>query len=153
MSGTPGLAATAIVNPVEAPMGLPPMIEPVVQPPHDVHQPNRIHIEHRRRIRIIAQLGRIAGEAKNILQPDRRRAQQIALDAQHIAVAAGVVQQRLDAGLLLNLDAQALRAHARRRARRVGDIDGVDPDLPSIRGALQLLARSRCPWAARSPPW
>ena len=68
------------------------------------------------------------------------------------AVAAGVMQNRLDAGVLLNLDAEALRAHARRGARRVGHVDGVDAELRQQSRALDLLGRSRCPAAAQSPP-
>ena len=75
---------------------------------------------------IVAQLRRVAGKAENVLEPDRGGAQQVGLDAQNIAVAAGIVQQGLDAGLLLDLDAEALRAHPRRGARRVGNIDHMD---------------------------
>ncbi len=38
----------------------------------------------------------------------------------------------------LNLDAQALSAHARRRSRQVRDIDDVDPVLHQHPGPLQL---------------
>ena len=48
---------------------------------------------------------------------------------EQIAVAAGVMENRFNAGVLLNLDAQALRAHAGRGARRVGHVDGVDAEL------------------------
>ena len=80
-------------------------IQSVVQTPYDVHQSNGIDIENCRGIRVIAQLGRIASEAENILQADRRSPQQVRLDAQQVAVATGIVQQRFDAGLL-NLDTQ-----------------------------------------------
>ena len=80
-------------------------------------------------IRIVAELGRIASEAENVFEADRRCAEQVRLDAQHVSIAACVMQDRLDAGVLLNLDAEALRAHAGRRAGRVGHVDGVYAEL------------------------
>ncbi len=52
------------------------------------------------------------------------------------------MQNRLDAGVLLNLDAQALRAHARRGARRVGHIDGVHAELRQQRAPSISLVQS-----------
>ncbi len=48
------------------------------------------------------------------------------------------MQQRFHAGLLLNLDTQALRAHARRGPRQVGNIDDVDPVLHQHPRPLEL---------------
>ncbi len=59
-------------------------VQAVIQPPHDVDQSDGIHVKHCSRVRIIAQLGRIAGEAENVVQPDRRSAQQIRLDAERM---------------------------------------------------------------------
>ena len=70
------------------------------------------------------------------------------LDGKQVAVAAGVVQHGLDADLLLDLDAQALRAHARAGPRRVGDVDGVDaqamqqPRALDLFGAVDALGRN-----------
>ena len=61
------------------------------------------------------------------------------LDGEQVAVAAGVVQHGLDADLLLDLDAQALRAHAGAGAGRVGDVDGVDAELVQQCRALDLF--------------
>ena len=58
--------------------------------------------------------------------PSAVGAQQFALDAEDIAVAAAEVVDRLDAGLLLNQLAGDLGAHAGAGARAVGDVDGVD---------------------------
>ncbi len=101
----------------------------MIEPPHDVHQADRVDVEDCRRIGIVAQLRRIAGQAENVLEPDRRGAQQVRLNAEHIPIAARVVQDRLDARVLLNLNAQALRAHAGRRTRRVGHVDCVHAKL------------------------
>jgi hypothetical protein len=50
------------------------------------------------------------------------------------------VQHRFDAGVLLNLDAETLRAHPRRRTRRVGHVDGVHTQLSEGARAFNLLA-------------
>ncbi len=86
------------------------------------------------------------------LQADRRCAEQVGLDAQHIPVAARVVQNRLDAGVLLDLDAEALRAHAGRRARRIGHVDGVYAQLRQQARAFDLAACNRCRGEERSRP-
>ena len=75
-----------------------------------------------------------------MLQADGRSAEQVGLDAEHVAVATGVVQDRLDAGVLLNLDAEALRAHARRGAGRIGHVDGVHAELGEQPRAFNFLA-------------
>jgi len=46
------------------------------------------------------------------VQADGGGSEQIGLNAQDVPVAAGVVQDGLDAGVLLDLDAEALSAHA-----------------------------------------
>ena len=114
-------------------------VEPVIETPHDIDETDGIDIKDRRRVGVVAELGWIAGEAKNIFQADRRRAEQVRLDAENVPVAAGVVQYRLDAGVLLNLDAKALGAHARRGAGRVGHIDGVDAELGKQPCAFDFL--------------
>ncbi len=114
-------------------------VEAVIQAAHDVDKTDGIHVKHCSRIGIVAQLGRVAGEAEDVLQPDRRSAQQIRLDAKNVAVAAGVMQNRLNAGVLLNLDAEALRAHASRGARRVRHIDGMHAELRQQARAFNLL--------------
>ena len=92
-------------------------VEAVIEPAHDVDQADGIDVKDSGGVRIVAQLGRVAGEAEDVVQADGRGAQQVRLDAENVAVAAGVMENRLDAGVLLNLDAEALRAHAGRGAR------------------------------------
>jgi hypothetical protein len=49
------------------------------------------------------------------------------------------MQHRLNAGVLLNLNAQALRAHARRGSWRIRHIDGMDAKRGKQSRALNLL--------------
>ena len=56
----------------------------------------------------------------------RVRAEQVGLHAEQVPIAAGVVEDGLDAGLLLDDQRGGERAHARAGARAVGDVDEVD---------------------------
>ena len=103
-------------------------IEAMIEASDDIDQSDCVYIKDCRRIRIVAQFRRISGKAKNVLQANRRGPEQVGLDAQHIAVAAGIVQHCLNSSVLLDLDTQALRAHARRGARRIRYIDRVDTE-------------------------
>ncbi len=134
-------------------MGLPPMIESAIQIADDVDQPDGIHIEDRGGVGIVAHLRRIAGNADQIANADGAGAQQVRLDAQHVAVATGVVQDGLDADLLLHQKTERLVAHARRGARAVGNIDAVHADRLQEARAFDLLGWRRCPAEERSPPW
>ena len=69
---------------------------------HDIHQADRINVKDRGRVRIITHLWRIPGDAKQIAQSDRVCAQQITLDAEHIAITARVMQDGLDITMLLD---------------------------------------------------
>ena len=92
---------------------------------HNVHQADRIHVKDRSRIGIVTHLGWIAGDADQVADAHGRRAQKIGLDAQHIAVAAGVVQNRFDADLSLHEQRQGLITHTRGGARAVRNVDSV----------------------------
>ena len=68
------------------------------------------------------------------------RAQQIRLDAEQIPIAARVVQQRFDPGLLLDEHRQRQRADARARALAVGNADEIDAaDLQPARAVDDLI--------------
>ena len=152
MLGTPGLAPDAdhelraVANRIAAD------VEPVIQVVDDVHQADGVHVEHRGGVGIVAHLRRIAGDADQVANSQRARAQQVRLNAQHVAVAAGVVQDRLDADLLRHHQAQRLVAQSRRSARAVGNVDGIHAHRLQVARALDFLGARRCPWAERSPP-
>ena len=76
-------------------------VEPAIQIVYDVHQANRIHIENSGCVGIIPHLRRITGDADQVADPRGCRAQQIGLNAQNVTVAAGVMQDCLDANFLL----------------------------------------------------
>ena len=91
----------------------------MIQPGHDVGQADRIDVEHRGGVGIVADAPGIARDQQQVAQAHRVRAEQIGLNAEQVAIAAGVVQQRLDARLLLDQHRERQRAQtARRRAGR-----------------------------------
>ena len=114
-------------------------VEPVVEAADDVDETDGVDVKDSSSVRIIAQLGRVAGEAQDVVQSDGRGPQQVRLNGQNIAIAAGVMENGLNPGVLLDLDAEALRAHAGRGAGRVGDVDGVDAEAGEEACALDLL--------------
>ena len=68
---------------------------------NNIDQADGIDIKDSGGIGIAAHLRRIAGDANQITNADRRRAQQVRLNAEYVAIAAGVVQNGFDPGLLL----------------------------------------------------
>ena len=115
--------------------GLPADVGAAVEPRDHVRQADRIDVEDAGRVRIVADLRRIAGDEQQVADAHRVRAEQIRLHAEQVPIAAGVVEDRLDAGLLLHQDRRRQRAHPRAGARTVGDVhevDAVDPQLPRL---------------------
>ena len=79
--------------------------------------------------------------------PQRGGADQIALQRDAVAVAAGELQDRLDAGLDQHRRGGD-RAEMRARAGAVGDVDGVGQALERQRLGEQIAARRRRPAAS-----
>ena len=117
----------------------------VVQVVHDPDEPDRVHVVDRGGVRVVAELGRVAGDGQDVAEPERVGAEQVRLDPQQVPVAAGVVEDRLDPDLRLEQHAERLRAHARGGARTVRDVDRVDLVLLAVLRALQDDGRDRRP--------
>ena len=104
----------------------------------DREQRNRIEIEDRLGLRVIAALHAVAGEAEHVADAERRRAEHVALDGDAVVVAAGDLQHRriADAGQdRADRDAR----HVTMRAGAVGGVDAVDPALEIARPLLDVL--------------
>ena len=101
-------------------------VQSPIQVMHNIDQADGVHVEDSGSIGIIAQLGRVAGDAQDIPQAHRRRAQQIRLDAEHVTVAAGVMHDGFHPHLLLDEQRERLIAHARRGPRTIGDVDAIN---------------------------
>ena len=66
-----------MVKLVLAPMELDADVESVIEAAHDVDQADGVHVKDRGGVRIVAQLGRVAGEAEDVVEADGRGAQQV----------------------------------------------------------------------------
>ena len=97
-----------------------------------------IEIEHGLGVRLIARGRIVAAQHQKIAQAERRRAEQVALQREAIAVAAGELQHRLDAAALQDRGG-CKRAKMRARARAVRDIDRVGEVLQRQRLVEQIL--------------
>ena len=74
-------------------------IDAVVEPVDPAQKLDRVEIVDGRRVGIVADLGRVAGDHHQIADPEGMRAEQVALQREQVAVAAADVQQNLGAGL------------------------------------------------------
>src|SRR5579862_9692718 len=98
----------------------------MVQIVRNIREPDSIDVEYGGRVGISAHARRIAGDADQILDADRIRAQEFALNAQNISIAATEMEDSFDFCLLLNKLASDLSAHAGAGARTIRDIDAID---------------------------
>ena len=99
---------------------------PAVEPPLHGRHADRVGVEHAGGVRIVAQLGRVAGDEQDVAHAAGRAGQQVGLHADQVAVAAAEVQDRLDAGLLLDALGGDQRRDPRTGPRAVGDVDRID---------------------------
>ena len=112
----------------------------VVEVVHDPDEPDRVHVVDRGRVRVVAELRRVAGDREDVAQAERVGPEEVRLNAEEVPVAARVVEDRVDPHLLLQEDAEGLRAHPRRGAGPVGDVDRVDLALLAVLRALDQRA-------------
>ena len=101
-----------------------------------------IQIEHGLRVGLIAGGRIVAAQHQKIAQAERSRAEQIALQREPVAVAAGQLQHRLD--VVCEQDrGRRLRAEMGARARAVRDVHGVGEALQRQRLGEQIVAVAR----------
>ena len=105
-----------------------------------------IEIEHRLGVGLIARARIVAAQHQQVADAERRGADQVALQREPVAVAAGELQHRLDA-ILLQDRRGGERTHMRARARAVGDVDGVGDVLQRQRLEPAVPAGRRRPAA------
>ena len=126
---------------VACPIGLSTDVEPAIELRGKVRQANRVDLEDRRRVGVVADPRRIAGYDQQVAHLHRVRAEQVRLHADHVAVTAGVVKNRFDAGLLLHHDRGGERAHAPGGPRAVGHVDEIDAVNPELAGLFDERLR------------
>lgn len=64
----------------------------MIEAAHDIDESDGVHVENGGGIGVVAELGRVSGEAQDVFQTDGRRAEQVALNTEDVAIAASVVQ-------------------------------------------------------------
>ncbi len=102
-------------------VGQPPV---VADHPRGLGERARIEIEHRLGVRLVASLGIVAAQQQQIADAEGGCTHQVALERNAVTVAAGELEDRLDAGL----DEQRGRCgrrHVGAGTRTVGHVDGV----------------------------
>ena len=102
----------------------------------------RVDIEHRLGVGLVAGLRVVAGEHQEVVDAERRRAHEVALQRDAVAVAAGELQDRLDARPEEERR-RGKRAHVRPRAGAVGQIDRVGEPAQRQRLGEQVLRVTR----------
>ena len=132
--GANGAGKTTLLNAV---MGIMPLKGRVAFAGQDLA---RIEIEHGLGVGLVAGAGIVAAQRQQIVHAGGGGAEQIALQGDAVAVAAGELQHRLDAGLDQHRRRRQ-RAQMRPRAGAVGDVDRVGQTFQRQRLGEKLLAR------------
>ena len=117
----------------------------VAQRARGLQQCHGIEIEHRQRLRVITGLDAIAREAQQVAHAHRGAAEDVALDGDAVAVAAGNLHDRCIA------DPGEQRAHRQARhvavgAAAVGRVDGVHVAVKDARAAVDLFRIGGVGW-------
>ena len=98
-----------------------------------------VEIEHRLRLRLIARARVVAAQHQQVADAERRRAEQVALQRDPVAVAAGELQHRLDAALVQD-HGRRHRTEMSARAGAIGDVHGVGEIFKRQRLGEQIVA-------------
>ena len=114
----------------------------VAQPPRRLDQGPRIDVEHRLGVGLVAGLRVVAGEQEEVADAERGGAHHLALQGQPVLVAAGDLQDRLDAGAEQERR-RGQRRHMGTRAGAVGHVDRVGYASQQCRFCEQLLRVAR----------
>ena len=110
----------------------------VAQPLRGFEQRFGVDIEHRLGIGLIAGFRVVAGEHQDVADAERRGAHQFALQRDAVLVAAGDLQDRLDAGAEKDVCGRE-RAHMGAGAGAIGEIDRIGEPAQRRRLAQQVL--------------
>ena len=78
--------------------GLAAEVDAAVEPALHRRHADRIGVEHAGRLRVVAQLRRVAGDEQQVPNAARRAGQQVGLHADQVSVAAAEMEDRLDRG-------------------------------------------------------
>ena len=105
-----------------------------------------IEVEHRLGVGLVARGRIVAAQHQQVADAERRRAEQVALQREPVAVAAGQLQHRLDA-VALQQHGGGERAQMRPRAGSIRHVNGVRQAFERQCLVEQVLRRRRTPAA------
>src|SRR5262245_9418835 len=111
----------------------------LVHPAQDLHETHAVDVEDGGRIGVVARARWIAGHGQNVAHVEGVRAEQVALDAHEISVAAGEVHVDIEARRLAHQQRGRQHRHPDAPERAVVDVDDVDAPLAQELGALHEL--------------
>ena len=114
----------------------------IAQGARDLEQRHAIQIEHRLRLRMIARLHTVAGQAQHVAHAHRRAAENIALNRDAVLVPAGDLHDRR----IADARQQRTDGHARHvavRAAAVGRVDGVHIAVEHTRALVHIVRIGR----------
>ncbi len=127
-------------------------IEAVVEFVDHVGQADGVDVKNGGRVRIRPHFWRIAGDQKQIVQPQRSGSEQIGHHPEQIPVAAAVMQNGLDADLAFDQNGGRLGRHSRLSTRAVGNIYAVNTGVLQQSDRFQASSPRRSPLAAGPRP-
>ena len=110
----------------------------VAHRPRGLEQRQRVEVEHRQRLRMIAGLHTVPRQAENVTNAHRGPAENVALDGNAVLVAAGDLHHRGVADPRQE-GADGEARHVAVGAAAVGGVDGIDITVEDTRAPVHLL--------------
>jgi hypothetical protein len=101
-------------------------IESVVQTRNQISEADAVDIENGRRFRVRTHLRRVTGDDQQVMDPGCRSTQKVGQHSQQIAVAAGIVNHRLQPDLPLDHEGGQQCSHPALGPRPVRHIHGIN---------------------------
>ena len=138
----PGLAPTPMTNRRGRADGVAADVHAAVEIVHDVDQPDGIHVEDGGCVRIVAQLGRVTGDADEVVDAEGARAQQVRSGCRARCGRGRCNAARLDADSLLRSAGTGPGCPCAREARGLSGMFTASMPTPPGTCALDLSRAS-----------
>ena len=100
-------------------------IDASIEARHHAETADRVEVIHRRSMRVVTHLRRVAGYDHQVVQAQRVIGEQVGLQAEQVAIAHAEMHQRLHAKLAPHLQCQCPVGHADRGPRTISDVDHI----------------------------
>ena len=115
-------------------------VEPLVHPPDDLDEADPVHVEDRRRVRVVARARRVAGHREDIPDVERVGAEEVGLDPHEVPVAAGEMHVDVEPRRLADEERRRQHGHPDPAERPIVDVHDLDAALlEELRSLDELL--------------